>query len=202
MRYDAPLNRRVLLALMPLALALALAACGSASPKANKTAAKSPSTTPSGAAAGRAGFLRNDPKLAACLKSHGVTLPTFHRPANGGAPPAGGGFFGGGGGAPGGGFARNPKLRSALQACGAHFPAGGRFRAGGFRQSAAFKQRLGTFVACVKQHGYDLPKPNLSGKGAVFPVSVEHNAKFLAAAKPCESLLSFRRPAAGTSTTG
>jgi hypothetical protein len=47
-------------------------------------------------------------------------------------------------------------------------------------------------VACVKQHGYNLPAPNFSGKGPVFPASISKNAKFQAAAKSCQADL---RPA-------
>jgi len=44
-------------------------------------------------------------------------------------------------------------------------------------------------MTCVRQHGYSLPKPNFSGKGAVFPASVQSNPKFKSANRTCQSLL-------------
>ena len=41
------------------------------------------------------------------------------------------------------------------------------------------------FVACVKQHGYNLPAPNFSGKGPIFPATIERNKKFQTAARAC-----------------
>ncbi|MGI8715550.1 MAG: hypothetical protein ACR2NR_20695 [Solirubrobacteraceae bacterium] len=55
------------------------------------------------------------------------------------------------------------------------------------------------FAACVKQHGYSLPKANLSGKGPIYPTKIEANAKFQSAARACQSLL---RPAGGGSPPG
>jgi hypothetical protein len=177
-----------------------LAACGSSS---------STSSTPSAAAGGSssgatgaAGAPANRAKLEACLKQHGVTLPT--RPAGAGrtggggsgAPPSGQGgsgppsgsgsgnrrgFFGGGGG---GGFRANPKLRAAFQACGG--VRGGFGRRGGSALSHASIQK---FVTCVRQHGYNLPQPNFSGKGAIFPAKIESNAKFQSASRACRSQL-------------
>ncbi len=176
-----------------------MAACGSSS--------SSSSTTSAGAsgAAASASRTADRAKLAACLKQHGVTLPA--RPAGGrppaggaggyGPPAGGGGFFGGGSGRGGpGGRAANPKFRAAFQACGG--AAGFRGRAGGarFRPTQA---AITKFASCVKQHGYTLPKPNLSGKGAVYPASIERNAKFQAAARACQSVL---RPAGGAPAGG
>ena len=86
------------------------------------------------------------------------------------------------------GFATNPKLRAAFQACGAQFGfGGGRFR-GRLSRTAITK-----YVTCVRQHGYDLPNPNFSGKGPVFPANIRTNAKFQAASRACQSLLVPRR---------
>ena len=177
--------------------ALCVAACGSSA----STGSKSSSSSSAAAAAGGAGGAGvNRTKLVACLKSHGVTLPARPTGAGGGGagagggatppagsgsrrPGAGGGFFGGGGGR----FAANPKLRAAFQACGGGRAVGGRRFA--FNHAAVTK-----FVACVKQHGYDLPAPNFSGKGAVFPASIEKNKKFQSASKACAADL---RPAGG-----
>jgi len=177
-----------------LALGGLVAACGSAS-SSSKTATSS--TTASAAGAPNAS---RRAALAACLKQHGVTLPA--RPPGAGAAPGSGGsngtgttprrgFFGGGGG----GFANNPKLRTALQACGARFGFGGGQR---FRLSRA---AITKYVTCVRQHGYNLPNPNFSGKGPVFPSNIRTNAKFQAASRPCQSLLTPRRPSGGTRTT-
>lgn len=168
-------------------VAVCVAACGSSS---------SSSSSSSSAAAG-GGATRSRAKLAACLKQHGVTLPS--RPAGGGGygpPPgagkgngngSGGGGFRGGGFGGGGGRFNNPKLRAAFKACGA--TAGFRGGRGNFRPSSA---AITKFAACVKQHGYTLPKANLSGKGPVYPAKIEHNVKFQSASRACQSVL---RPA-------
>lgn len=196
-----------------LALGGLIAACGSASSRSGSAGATS-STSTTASAAGGAPSSSQRTALSACLKQHGVTLPS--RPAGappggapGGAPPGSGGpngtgtgtngtgttprrgFFGGGGG-----FANNPKLRAAFQACGAKF---------GFRGGQGFRGRLSRtnitkYVTCVRQHGYNLPNPNFSGKGPIFPANIRNNAKFQAASRPCQSLLVPPRPT-GTSTT-
>lgn len=180
-------TRRAALGVAAVAATCALAACGSSSGGAKNTSSTA-------ASASRTGFNRST--FSACLKKHGVTLPARPGgaggpPASGGAasggapgggPPAGGGFFGGGG-------ARrfnNPKLRAAFQACGgANFR--GRFRGRGrFRFSHT---AINNFVACVRKHGYNLPTPNFSGKGAIFPRSVETNTKFRTASRACAGTL-------------
>jgi hypothetical protein len=203
-------SRRVAVALVTLVAGGALAACGSSSSgsttsstTASASAGSSSGTSTTGGGANSA----RRAQLVSCLKSHGVTLPS--RPAGGGAPPAGGGtgttgtgtrprggfLFGGGG-------ARNisPKLQAAFKACGADFGAGFRGGAGRFRARISHTA-ITSFVTCVKQHGYNLPSPNFSGKGPIFPQSIESNAKFQAAAKSCEHLLIPARPSGG-STTG
>jgi hypothetical protein len=189
--------------------ALCVAACGSSS---STGSSSSSSSSASAAAGGAGGSTATRTKLIACLKSHGVTLPTRPAGAGGagargsgaggaggaGAPPSGsgtrprgGGFFGGGGAA--GRFANNPKLQAAFKACGGTrgFAPGRRF---GFNHAAVTK-----FVACVKQHGYDLPAPNFSGKGSVFPASIQKNKKFQAASKACAADL---RPTGAGSSPG
>jgi hypothetical protein len=125
----------------------------------------------------------------------------------GGAPPGGGyggggtgrrrGFFGGGAGGAGSRF-NSPKFRAAFQACGGTAGFRGRPGAGGggFRPTQAAVTK---FAACAKQHGYTLPKANLTGKGPIYPTTIEKNAKFQAAAKACQSLL---RPAGGGGAPG
>jgi len=205
-------------ALVTLVAGGALAACGSASSSSSTTSgtsaqasASSSSGSSGSAAAGGSGSARRA-QLVSCLKAHGVTLPS--RPP-GGSPPGGGSgtgttgtgtsttprrsfFFGGGG-------ARNvsPKMQAAFKACGAKFGFGG--GGGGAFRGRISHTAINSFVACVKQHGYNLPAPNFSGSGPIFPRNIETNSKFQAAAKSCEHLLVPPRPSggssAGTSTT-
>jgi hypothetical protein len=200
-------------ALIVLVLGGLVAACGSASSSSTSGSAATSGTTTSAAASGAGGGLRANPArraaLVACLKQHGVTLPARPPGSAGGAGgpggPSGGtgtargtpgrGLFGGGGA-----FANDPKLRAALQACGAQL---------GFRGRGAFRARLSRaaitkYVACVRQHGYNLPNPNFSGKGPVFPANIRSNPKFQAASQACQSLLVPPPPngsSSGTSTT-
>jgi hypothetical protein len=164
----APLSRMARLALVTLVAGIVLTACGSAS---TSSTSKTSSSASSG---GRA----RATTLAACLRKHGVTLPTGSR---GGGPPSGGGAGAPGGGAPGGGSA---KLQAAFKACGASTPGAQGGAGGGFT-----RQTVAKYVTCVRQHGYSLPKPNFSGKGAVFPASVQSNPKFKSANRTCQSLL-------------
>ncbi len=90
----------------------------------------------------------------------------------------------------GGTFQANPKLRAAIQACG-----GGNFRRG--RRFQISHAAINNYVACVRKRGYDLPSPNFSGQGPVFPAGIRTNPKFQAASKPCQSLL-FRGRGAPT----
>ena len=106
-----------------LLIATGLAACGSSSSTSTNASAAAPATRPGGRA--RRGFLR-DPKVVACLKQEGVTIPSSPRGAN--APP--GGDSGQSGRPPSGQGRRNrrpdspqfQKLRAALQKCGVTFP--------------------------------------------------------------------------------
>lgn len=198
-------SRRLRLAALAgtiLVTALVLAACGSSSNTSSSSAGGSGSGNASGSASGSAA---NRTKFTACLKAHGVTLPT-RRAGQGGAPPGGGEGGappgGGQGGAPagggqgrppGGGFGggaggrfNNPKFQAALKACG-----GGNFSR---RRFTPNKAAITKYVACVKAHGYNLPAPNFSGKGAIFPASIEKSKKFQTASKACASDL---RPQGG-----
>lgn len=185
-------------------VAVALAACGASS------STKSAST--SSASSKRA-------KLEACLKSHGVTLPSRGFAGGGGAPPSGGGApaaggsgtppagasgtppTGAGGGYPGAGgggfFHRSAKEQAAFKACGADF-GGGHFAGGRGHFTPHFSTAaLDKFTSCVRKHGYDLPKPNTSSK-SIFPKSAEHNKKFLKAYADCRSdLFTGFHPGAG-----
>jgi hypothetical protein len=207
--------RGALFILLALALGCVIAACGSASSSSSTTSssASSGSSGSSGTTTTAATGSARRTALAACLKQHGVTLPS--RPAgaapggaSGGAPGSGTGtgtgttgtgttprrgFFGGGGG-----FANNPKLQAAFKACGANFG----FRRGNFAGRLSHTA-VTKYVTCVRQHGYNLPNPNFSGKGPIFAANIRTNQKFIAASKPCQSLLIPPRPSGsgGTSTT-
>jgi hypothetical protein len=185
-------RRLAALTLTAAITAVSLAACGSSS---TSSASSSSSGSLSSAGAAATGGQANRAKLAACLKQHGVTLPS--RPAGANRrPPAGAGGYGGGGpgvfgggGAGGGGRFNNPKFRAAFQACGAGQGAPG--RGGAFNHAAVTK-----FVTCVRQHGYNLPAPNFTGKGSVFPANIAANKKFQAASRACAADLR-PRPGAG-----
>ena len=115
-----------------------------------------------------------------------------------GTTPRRGSFFGGG---PGG-------ARTSARRCGPRSRRAARTSAlaaavGGFRGRISHTA-ITSFVTCVKQHGYNLPAPNFSGKGPIFPRNIETNAKFQAASKACQHLLIPPRPpsgSGGTSTT-
>ncbi len=168
-----------------LAAGCLIAACGSSKSSTSASASTSTTSSTSGTASSKRA------QLVACLRQHGVPFSprrtgTGTGPAPGGGPPGGGGgrFFGGGGG-----LRNNPKLAAAIRACGGNNL---RFRGrpGGFRISRA---AITNYVSCVRKHGYpQMPNPNFSGKGSVFPSNIRSNAKFQAASRDCQSLL---RPA-------
>jgi hypothetical protein len=103
-----------------LLIALCLAACGSSSSSTTGNAGAGASAAQPGG--GRRGFLQ-DPKVVACLKKAGVTVPSRPRGGNGGPPGGQNGQPPSGQGTPN----RRPdsprfqKLRSALQKCGVTF---------------------------------------------------------------------------------
>lgn len=187
--------RALAIPLVAIVAALAITACGGSSSGSGTTSKSASAATGGGSttstsgggtsttAKGGAPSSGQRAKLQACLKKHGVTLPS--RPAGGyggghygggapggGAPPAGGnpgtgtthtftrppGGFGGGG--PGGFAGGNSKFAKAIKACGG-FGAGGfgggRFRggAGGNGRAPQFSATvLKKFVACVRKNGY------------------------------------------------
>jgi hypothetical protein len=172
--------RRGLIPLTVIALAALVSACGSS--VGSKTSSSASASAKTGG---------NRAALVACLHKHGVNLPAGGGAPGGGPPGAGTGTPPGTtGGAPPsglpGGSAGGSKFRAAFKACGANFPAR-RQGAGSFSH-----QNIQKYVTCVRQHGYQLPNPNFSGNGSVFPANVRSNAKFQAASRACQSLL---RPA-------
>jgi hypothetical protein len=101
-----------------LLIALCLGACGSSNSSTTSNAGAGASAAQPG---GRRGFLQ-DPKVVACLKKAGVTVPSGPRGGNGG-PPGGQNGPPSGQGAPNGRprSAQFQKLRAALQKCGVTF---------------------------------------------------------------------------------
>jgi hypothetical protein len=199
--------RQLALALLVLAAGVCIAACGSSSGSSSSTttaASGTPAASTTPGSTSRA-------KLEACLKQHGVTLPSgFGQRRNGGGPPpgGGGGFFGGGGSGSGTGSASgqtnrsrffNSKTAAAFKACGAQF--GGRFGAGG-RRFRLSHTKINQYVACVRKNGYDLPNPNFSGKGPIFPANIRTNKQFQAASKKCQSILVSPPPSGSGGSTG
>ena len=202
---------------------LVLSACGGSSSGNGKSTSASAKTGSSpSASTGASGAAGRRSALETCLKEHGVTLPSFAgRPGASGA--GGFGRFGASGatgfhrfgasgatgfhhfgasgaaGFPGGRFAGNSKDAAAFKACGADFTGGfggggiARPSAGFSASSAADRAAVTKYVACVRSHGFDLPNPNLTGKGPVFSTTQVNrsSAKFIAANSACESLLKF-----------
>ncbi len=196
--------RRAPAALAAVLACALLAACGSSSSSSTSSTTSSTSAGGTSTTASGAGSSASRTALRACLKAHGVTLPT-RRPGSG-TPPAGGapGLFGAGGGggtgtgrARGGFAARNPKLAAAIQACG-----GSQAFRGGGRRFRLNRTAVTKYVACVRTHGYNLPSPNFSGKGPIFPANIRTNAKFISASKACASLLVPARGASSGSSGG
>jgi hypothetical protein len=178
-----------------------LAGCGGSSSTSSSSSGSSEAgsgstsgTAESGAAPG--GFQISS-KQETCLKEAGVELPSGGQggPPEGGAPPQG--FEGGQppeGGQPGG------EMQEAIEKCGIEIPQGG---PGGANapNSAEYKSTIRAYVACVRENGYELPEPNLSGNGPVFKPSEvnQSNPKFAAASKKCQSQL---RPPSGAAAEG
>lgn len=196
--------RGALYTLIALIVGGLLAACGSAS---SSSITGSATTTSAAAGSGGGGPRANPARraaLVACLKQHGVTLPARPLGSGGGAAGPGGGARGGTGTGTtgrtpgrglfggGGALANDPKLRTAFRACRARLG----FRGGGTFRGRLSRAAITRYVTCVRRHGYNLPDPNFSGKGPVFPANIRGNAKFQAASQACQSLLVPRRPSA------
>ncbi len=166
--------------------ASALTACGSSSPGAT-TSTGTTSTSTTGA-----GFAQQRAAIQACLQKAGITLPSGPAGSATTTPrtrttPRIGGLVGGSGSSS---FA-NPKVRAALQKCGitlAQRPAGTPQVS-----NPAYRKAVNNYVACVHKNGYNLPKPNFSGKGPVFNSSQvnRNDPKFKTASAKCQQLLNF-----------
>lgn len=184
-------SRPVTAVLVLVFASLALAACGSSSSTSSSTTATSASATtpttggrPGGAGGGFAA-------LRECLKKAGITLPT-RKP---GQAPGAGGFLGAGSGSALPKGVTKAQHEAALKKCGG-FPHGsftrGSFRRGaGGLNTAAGKQALAKFAACMRSNGVNVPEPNTSGNAPVFNDKGINtaSAKFKAAATKCHSAL-------------
>jgi hypothetical protein len=186
---DAPpstTRRPLAVAIVLSAAVLMLAACGSAA----ATGGTSTTTKPKGPASLAA--------YTACLKQHGVTLPTFNPGSftGGTRPTFSPGSFGAGSGAGRFGSLRNnPKFQSAEAACKSLRPSGGfggfGGGAGGFNSTA-----FAAYRNCLKLHGVTLPAGRPSGSGST-PSTTIPTSTFQAAEAACAAL----RPTPSTTTT-
>jgi cytochrome c5 len=143
-------------------IALTAPGIGAATSSATKTTVKSSSTK---AATGSSGA-KGATAYTACLKAHGISLPSFRpgqgRPAAGATGPRGASgrrFFG-----PSGLSGANAKkFQSAAAACAKYRPKGGfgfgngaGFRFGNAQASAAYRN-------CLALNGFKLPTPGAKG---------------------------------------
>jgi hypothetical protein len=93
-------------------------------------------------------------------------------------------------------------VRKAFQDCGVQPPT---FSSAGRPDvnSSAYRDSVNRYVACVKQNGYDLPAPNLSGNGPIFdPSKVNRDdPRFQAASQKCQQFLQPPSPSQGPTST-
>lgn len=183
----------VLLVLLAVA-ALVLVGCGGGS------GTSSSSTTTASSSESKGGFDISDEQRS-CLKEKGVELPESKggkegappmgeggEPPEGFEPPEGGEMPEGG--PPGG--AGGEKTTKAFEECGVEmgeFKGGPGGKGGTNMNSAAFKKQIKEYAACVRENGYELAEPNLSGEGPVFDKSESESAAFKKASAKCQDLL-------------
>jgi hypothetical protein len=94
-------------------------------------------------------------------------------------------------------------VRQAFQACGIQ-PPSTQFRAGGPNvNSTAYRNAVNGYVACMRQNGYQMPDPNLSGNGPVFDASKVNRSdpKFESASQKCQHLLQQPSQTQGSTTS-
>jgi hypothetical protein len=178
---------------LAIVAALAVAGCGGSSGSSSSNEASSTGTSSEAAGQAPGGFEISE-ETRSCLQEQGVELP---EPGQGGGPPEGGELPPGGapqgGEPPSFGGAQGKKMQEAFKECGVEVPEGGQGKPSGApdMNSAAFRESLKKYVACVRENGYELPEPNLSGEGPVFDESEvnQEDPKFKAASEKCQSLL-------------
>jgi hypothetical protein len=153
-------NPTVAIALLAVLASLTLAACGGSSSSSSTTtsssAGASTTTTTGTAGKGPGGISNRFAALRACLQKNGITLPKFtpgKRPSgaiHGPILPKG---------------VSKSQYEAAVKKCGGR----GTFAGGANRfSSAAIKQALVKFSACMRENGVAIPKANTSGKGPIF----------------------------------
>lgn len=74
------------------------------------------------------------------------------------------------------------RVQAALKGCGATSRAP-------ITSTPAFRASVVKYVACVRKHGYPLPSPKFSGRGAGFSQRIQTNPKFKTASNSCQDLL-------------
>jgi hypothetical protein len=175
--------------------ALVLAGCGGSS-GGSSSSGSSPTASAAGAEGekGGPGTMNISAEAKACLKEKGVELPEFK--GREGGPPSGELPEGGEkpeGGPPAGGFGgQSEEMTKAFEECGVETP---EFKGGPGGEgapntnSAAFRKQVEEYVACVREHGYELAQPNFSGEGPIFEKSESESAGFKKASASCEGLL-------------
>lgn len=189
--------------------ALVLAGCGGS----GGGSGTETSTTTAGTGEGEQARFEMSAEDRQCLKEKGVELPEFKAgegprtfqkgevPGGGELPegvepPKGAEVPGAGemsqGGPPARGGPMSEEDKEAFEECGVEMPElkvgpGG---AGGPNvNSAAFKKQVREYVACVRENGYQLADPNLSGEGPIFEKAESESAAFKKASEKCQSLL-------------
>ncbi len=179
----------LLTAMVAVLAAIAVAGCGGSS--GDSTNAETTASSGGGAGAGGMpgggggpGGLEIDDEARECLEEQGVELP---EPGEGGGPPEGG---------PPEGFEGGEEIQKAFEECGIEAPQGGG-PGGPPTDSADLRESIQDYVSCVRENGYDLPDPNLSGEGPVFSESEvdQSDPEFKAASEECQSLIAA--PAGG-----
>ena len=194
------MNTRLrLFCVLSIAAPLVLAACGGGS--SNASASTSPTSTTTAAGGGLA-----NSAFTACLKQHGVTLPSGlgggRRGGSGssgppgGLPPGGsggpGGFLGGGGGA-----GLSSAQQAAFSACRSKLPAGGFGGGRGFAGGASATQ-LKAYTSCLSDNGVKVPTTTSTPAGGSGPrfanplAGLRSDPHFAAASKKCAALLPTR----------
>jgi hypothetical protein len=180
-----------------------LAACGGSSNSAATTTTASTSTSATKSTPSKApGFVHRFAAIRECLKKEGITLPT-RQP---GQQPGAGGFLGGSSALPAG--VSRAKFEAALKKCGGNFAGGrGGISSGTARfNTAAGKQALAKFAACLRENGVKVGEPDTSGNGPIFNtkgINVK-SAQFKSAEAKCRSDLAGAfgaKPGAGAPGT-
>lgn len=190
-------GRRPMLGLhaaLAVLVAIAIAGCGGSS-GGDSTLAETTASSGGEAEAGGMpsgggpGGFEIDDKGRECLKEQGVELPDPSQaggPPEGGEPPSGEPPQGG----PPEGFKGGEEMQKAFEECGIDAPqnpGGG----GPPTDSPEFRESVEDYVACVRENGFELPDPNLSGEGPVFDESEvdQNDPEFKAASEDCQSLI-------------